>query len=155
MSAFASIDDLYQEVILDHNKSPRNRGGLEGATHSAQGHNPFCGDEVTVFLRVENGTVRDIKFEGMGCAISMASASLMTESIKGLRVEEVEGLIGKFRDALTKDESDMDELAEDRPQLKALEGVKEFPVRVKCATLSWHTAAAALRGAKSHSEEVI
>jgi nitrogen fixation NifU-like protein len=132
-----SLADLYQEVFFDHYRHPRNFGRLEHAGHTAAGHNPLCGDQVTVFLNTEGGVVTDIRFEGQGCAISTASASLMTEAVKGRPVTEVEALFKRFHGLLTGTADDADEEA--LGKLAALSGVREFPVRVKCATLAWHT----------------
>ena len=133
------LRELYQQVIFDHYKRPRNQHALEHASHEAQGHNPLCGDQVKVYLDVEDGVIRDVGFEGGGCAIATASASLMTEALKGKRVEEVERLFGEFHDLVTgaADPADLG-------KLQALGGVREFPARVKCATLAWHTLRAAL-----------
>lgn len=129
--------DLYQEVVFDHYRHPRNFGRLDNANHSAAGHNPLCGDQVTVFLRTDGDIVSDIRFEGQGCAISTASASLMTEAVKGRPVSEVETLFRRFHALLTGQADDLSE--EELGKLAALSGVREFPVRVKCATLAWHT----------------
>ncbi len=137
------LRDLYQELIFDHYKRPRNCHALDDASHCAEGHNPLCGDNVTVYLKVEDGVIRDVTFEGSGCAIATASASLMTEALKGKRVDEVEHLFEDFRHMVT------DAEAPPQPQLGKLEvlaGVREFPARVKCATLAWHTLHAALEG---------
>ena len=136
------LRELYQEVIFDHYKRPRNRGALDAPTHRAEGHNPLCGDQVTIYLDVDGGVVKDVRFEGAGCAIATASASLMTEALKGRSVDEVESLFRQFHDLVT------DESAHATPDLGKLEvlaGVREFPARVKCATLAWHTLNAALR----------
>ena len=132
------LDDLYQEVILDHCKKPRNFGPMPGCTHDADGYNPLCGDQVHVRLRVLNNVVEDAKFEGCGCAISTASASIMTELVKGKTKEEIEELAQKFREVLT--ENKEHELGE----LEVLCGVRAFPMRVKCATLAWHAVLSAL-----------
>ena len=135
------LRDLYQEVIFDHYKRPRNMGTLEEASHRAEGYNPLCGDRVTTYLKVEDGVVRDAAFEGAGCAIATASASLMTEALKGRRLDEVEALFRGFHEMVT------DAPATGSPALGKLEvlgGVREFPARVKCATLAWHTLNAAL-----------
>lgn len=136
------LRELYQEVILDHNRRPRNKGLVEDATAQAEGHNPLCGDNVKITLKTEGGHVIDIAFEGSGCAISTASASLMTEAVKGMTVEEAEGLFRDFQKMVTSDgpEEDLPELG----SLNALAGVREHPVRIKCATLPWHTLHAAL-----------
>ncbi len=137
-----NLDDLYQEVILDHYRKPRNYQELPVANRQAGGHNPLCGDRVTIFLRVEDGVVKEATFQGAGCAISTASASLMTETVKGKTVEEAEALFRRFHDMVTADDGDEDE--EDLGKLEALAGVRNIPVRVKCATLAWHTMKAAL-----------
>ena len=140
----ADLRDLYQEVILDHNRRPRNRGKIEDATHDAEGHNPLCGDQVHVWVRVdEQGRVEDIRFDGHGCAISTASASLMTEAIRGLSLEDSHALFQRFHQMLAEEGAEI-EWEEERAALGALSGVKEFPARVKCATLAWHTLEAAL-----------
>ncbi len=134
------LRELYQETIFDHYRQPRNLGRLEDANRHAEGYNPLCGDKVTLYLRVEDGVIRDASFEGSGCAISTASASLMTESLKGKREEEALHLLGKFHDLVTGIATD-----EDLGKLAVLAGVREFPQRVKCATLAWHTMKAALQ----------
>jgi nitrogen fixation NifU-like protein len=141
-----SIDlrELYQEVILDHNRRPRNRGRIDGASQSAEGHNPLCGDNVRVYLQTENDRVVDVRFEGSGCAISTASASLMTEAVKGKSFEEAEAIFKEFQEMVTTTGE-----AKPHPELGDLEvlgGVREYPVRIKCATLPWHTFRAALHG---------
>lgn len=139
----SDLRDLYQEVILDHNKRPRNFGKLEHPTHEAKGHNPLCGDKVTVYLVVEGGVIQDIMFEGAGCAVSTASASVMTESLKGKTPAEAQALFEKFHSLVT----GQPEPSTEGPQLGKLEifaGVRKYPVRVKCATLPWHTMRAAL-----------
>ncbi len=147
------LRDLYQEVILDHNKKPRNFGTLEGATHEADGHNPLCGDELHVSVVLDDGRVSDVRFEGSGCAISTASASLMTESIKGKTRDEAESLFAGFHDLLTGDPSQLEQASSSLGKLAVFQGVREFPVRVKCATLSWHTLKAALDGSTSTTTE--
>jgi nitrogen fixation NifU-like protein len=134
------LRDLYQETIFDHYKRPRNFHALNDANHRAEGFNPLCGDQMTLFLRVEDGVIRDAAFEGTGCAISMASASLMTEHIKGKPVSEVEKLFGRFHDMVTDAHA-----VEGMGKLEALSGVHEFPARIKCATLAWHALRAALQ----------
>ena len=136
------LRELYQEVIFDHNRSPRNYHGMETPSHTAQGHNPLCGDELTVYIRVKDGVVDEASFVGQGCAISTASASLMTEAVRGKSVDEVEGLFQDFHTMLT----DKQPVSRDFGKLQVLAGVKEFPVRVKCATLAWHTLHNALQG---------
>lgn len=142
----SELRDLYQEVILDHYKRPRNFGPLEGADHKADGHNPLCGDRVTIYIVMDQDVIRDIKFEGEGCAISTASASLMTEILKGKTLAEVEKLFGEFHEMLTGDPSQPADPAQGK--LAVFSGVREFPARVKCATLSWHTLQAALKEQK-------
>ena len=136
-----TLRDLYQEVILDHNRRPRNFGPLPAANRQAEGHNPLCGDQVTVFLDLEDGRIRDLAFQGSGCAISKASASLMTEALKGLSVEDVRKLFKNFHELVTTGAA---EGSPDLGKLAVFSGVREFPMRVKCATLSWHTLLAAL-----------
>jgi len=140
----SDLRELYQEVILDHNRSPRNRGRLDEPTGIAEGHNPLCGDNVRVTLRTENGLVTDIAFEGAGCAVSTASASLMTVAIKGKTVEEAEALFRDFQSLVTDSEDERDH--PDMGDLEVLAGVRAYPVRIKCATLPWHTLNAALHG---------
>jgi len=137
----SDLRDLYQEVIIDHSKRPRNFGALASANRRADGHNPLCGDSVTVYLTVAGGVVADVHFEGHGCAISMASASLMTESLKGMSVDEARAVFERFHGMLT---GTNEAAAEELDRLAVFEGVREFPVRVKCATLPWHTFIAAL-----------
>ncbi|MGH0033327.1 MAG: Fe-S cluster assembly sulfur transfer protein SufU [Myxococcota bacterium] len=141
----SELRELYQSVILDHNKSPRNFGAPDDANRHAEGDNPLCGDHVTVHVRLEDGVVAGVGFEGQGCAISTASASLMTEAVKGRSVEEVEKLFDAFHTLVTSDprsEPDPDGLG----KLAVFAGVREFPMRVKCSTLGWHTLRAALHG---------
>jgi nitrogen fixation NifU-like protein len=135
------LDELYREIILDHYRSPRNRGSLDQPSASSEGDNPLCGDEVRVDLNIRDGRVFDVRFEGKGCSISQASASMMTEAIKGLSLEEVESLFETFKAMMySAAEVDMDALGD----LEALQGVRKFPVRVKCATLAWNTLQEAL-----------
>jgi nitrogen fixation NifU-like protein len=133
------LRDLYQEVIFDHYRSPRNYGPLPSANRDAEGHNPLCGDQLKLHLQVEDGVIRDAHFEGSGCAISTASASLMTEVLKGKREEEAMHLMQEFQRLVTGAGE-----PEGMGKLEALAGVREFPSRVKCATLAWHTLQAAL-----------
>ncbi len=136
------LRDLYQEVILDHNRRPRNFGTLPDANRSAEGNNPLCGDRITVHLRVEDDRVQGISFQGSGCAISTASASLMTDALQGKTVAEAHELFRGFHELVTRGrEGDLEEMG----KLAVFEGVREFPIRVKCATLAWHTLEAALR----------
>lgn len=137
----SDLRELYQEVIFDHNRKPRNFRRMEGATRHADGHNPLCGDRITVYVKVENGVIGDVSFQGQGCAISTASASLMTEALKGKTVEQADALFQNFHHQVTRsDEPDVSGLG----KLQVLAGVREFPARVKCATLAWHTLHAAL-----------
>jgi len=136
------LADLYRDVILDHNRRPRNFGGLEPADASVEGFNPMCGDRLTVRLRLADGTISDIRFEGQGCAISTASASLMTEAVKGKTRSEALQLFDRVHQLLTDDATPG---ADDLGKLAALSGVREYPARVKCASLCWHTLASALR----------
>jgi len=135
-----SLRDLYQEIIVDHGKMPRNFGKLSTANHCQAGHNPLCGDKLMVYLLEQNGLVSEVRFEGAGCAISVASASLMTEAVKGKTINEIETLFGAFHYLVTEGKDP----AIDVGKLAAFAGVAEFPVRVKCATLAWHTLIAAL-----------
>ena len=148
-----SLRELYQEVILDHSRHPRHFGRLEHATNSAQGYNPLCGDRVTVYLSVgKDGRIADIKFEGKGCAISQASASLMTDMIVGKTVAEAEKLMGGFLNLVKGEE--IEGLSEDdRETLNVMAGVSAFPMRVKCATLAWHTMKSALEGGETAKTE--
>jgi len=139
----SELTSLYQEVILDHNKRPRNFHKLESANHHADGYNPLCGDKVTVYLDVQGDIVRDISFEGSGCAISKASASMMTEGLKGRTLAQVEALFQRFHDLVTGQPENPASPAE-LGKLVVFSGVREFPVRVKCATLAWHTLRAAM-----------
>ncbi len=129
------LRELYQEVIFDHNRRPRNFGELPGATHQAEGHNPLCGDQLTVSLRIEDGIVQEAAFRGQGCAISTASASLMTEAVQGLTLAEAVALFEDMHLMLT----DAAPEGRDFGKLEVLSGVREFPMRVKCASLAWHT----------------
>ena len=148
----SELSELYQEVILEHNKKPRNFRVIEGATNTAEGHNTTCGDQLTVYLTVEGDTVRDVSFEGVGCAISKASASLMTQNVKGKSRADAETLFEEFHRMVT---GQLDEEAEPNSlgRLKIFSGVRDFPARVKCASLSWHTLHAALNEQKEASTE--
>lgn len=137
----SDLRDLYQEVIVDHSKRPRNFGRPAETHQHADGHNPLCGDSITVYLTVEDGVVTDVSFEGRGCAISVASASLMTEAIKGKPVAEARDLFEHFHRLVTGKDEFPDETLD---KLAVFEGVRDYPVRVKCATLPWHTLVAAL-----------
>ncbi len=137
------LSDLYQEVIMDHNRAPRNYHAMDNATSQVDGNNPLCGDKVTVFVHVENDVVDDVSFTGIGCAISKSSASLMTEALKGKSVAEAKQLYQSFHALITGEgEPDMDLLG----KLQVFKGVGAFPARVKCATLAWRTVDAALSG---------
>ena len=139
----SDLRDLYQDVILEHSKAPRNFRQLEGANHKAEGFNPLCGDHFTLYLNLEGNSIHDITFQGSGCAISKASASMMTQALKGKTIDEAEALFGKFHKVVTgQGNGDQAELG----KLAVFSGVSEFPVRVKCATLAWHTLQAALEG---------
>jgi len=140
----SDLRELYQQVILDHNRKPRNFRTLTSATGRAEGYNPLCGDRVTVEVALEDGVIRDIGFQGSGCAISKASASMMTESLKGKTRKEAEALFRIFHSLLTEERPPLAE--KDLGKLVVFSGVREFPVRVKCATLAWHTLKAALDG---------
>ena len=148
----SDLRDLYQEVILDHNRRPRNFGAIDAPTHHADGHNPLCGDKLSLTLTVADGTVVNAMFQGSGCAISKASASLMTDAIKGKSVADAQTLFAAFHKMVTTpmgeepDESAVGKLA-------VFSGVREFPARVKCASLAWHTLRAALAGAEIISTE--
>lgn len=139
------LGDLYQQVILDHNRQPRNFHRLDGTARRADGHNPLCGDRVTVYVDLDGDRLRDISFEGSGCAISKASASMMTESLKGKTRAEAEELFRIFHRLVTED-APADAAGEGLGKLVVFSGVREFPVRVKCATLAWHTMRSALQG---------
>jgi len=141
----SDLRELYQDVILEHSKAPRNYGELAAANHKAEGYNPLCGDHFTIFLDMEGETIRDIRFEGAGCAISKASASMMTQSVKGKTRAEAEELFGRFHKLVTGREPANGQATE-LGKLAVFSGVSEFPVRVKCATLAWHTLHAALEG---------
>ena len=136
---FDDLNDLYQQVILDHSKSPRNYSKLEGANRTAQGHNPLCGDHVTMYLHVDGNVVKDISWQGSGCAISRASASILTTALKGKSVAEVKGLFSKVHDMVTTGKANGD-----LGKLAVFAGVHKFPARVKCAILPWHAAMAAV-----------
>jgi nitrogen fixation NifU-like protein len=148
----SELSDLYQEIILDHNRRPRNYGRLDQPTHQAEGHNPLCGDEISVFIQVEDDTITDISFDGQGCAISKASASLMTSRLKGRTLDEVRAVAADVRELLTgpdEEPADLEKLGD----LAALQGVRKYAVRVKCATLAWHALEAALAGDREITTE--
>ena len=138
---FDDLNDLYQQVILDHSKSPRNYSKLEAANRTAQGHNPLCGDHVTMYLHLDGNTVKDISWQGSGCAISRASASILTTAVKGKSIAEVKSLFAQVHDMVTTGKSNGD-----LGKLAVFAGVHKFPARVKCAILPWHAAVAAVEG---------
>jgi nitrogen fixation protein NifU and related proteins len=140
----SDLDELYQEVILDHNKSPRNFRAIENANRKAQGYNPLCGDQVTVYLKLENGIIKEIGFQGSGCAISKASASMMTAELKGKTETEAHELFNNVHRMLTGESAQAN--GEKVGKLAILSGVCKFPARVKCASLAWHTVNSALKG---------
>lgn len=140
------LSDLYQEMILDHYRRPRNHHALAGADHMAEGHNPLCGDHVTIFLKLKDNIVEEVTFEGGGCAISTASASLMTELLKGKTLDAAKALFTRFHQLVTGDVREAADAA-GLGKLEAFSGVCQYPARVKCATLAWHTFAAALENA--------
>lgn len=139
----SDLRELYQEVILDHNKKPRNFREMPDSSHRAEGHNPLCGDNVTVYINIENDRIEDISFQGSGCAISKASASLMTTSLKGKTLVEAEALFESFHELVTGDPT-TEGNGDDLGKLTVFSGVREYPARVKCASLAWHTLHAAL-----------
>ena len=141
----SELRDLYQEVVIDHSKRPRNFRKVEHATRTAEGFNPLCGDQLTLYVKLANGVIEDIAFQGAGCAISKASASLMTAALKGKKQEEALALFGRVHILLTEGPSGAVK-PEEVGKLAALSGVWEFPMRVKCATLAWHTLRNALEG---------
>lgn len=139
-----NLSDLYQEIILEHSRKPKNAGVLEDATAEAQGNNPLCGDRIKVYVKLDGDRIADVRFDARGCAISVASASMMTEILIGKTVDEAEEAFERFNTRLTAKEAP--DLAED-DELSALMGVRDFPTRIKCATLPWQTLRAALNGA--------
>lgn len=148
------LEDLYREVIIDHFRNPRNRTPLDAVSGHAEGHNPLCGDQVDIDVHLANGTVSEIAISGQGCSISQASASMMSEAVKGKRLEEVAELTDQFKTMMSIKNSETDILDPERPgsvlgDLEALQGVRKFPVRIKCANLSFTTLAEAIAGASS------
>lgn len=139
-----NIDNLYQELIIDHGTEPRNYYVLEKANHDAEGYNPLCGDKVHLYLHTDGDVITDISFTGQGCAISTASASIMTQILQGKTIEQAQELFNKFLSLVTTDDKEHENLG----KLEALAGVRKFPSRVKCATLAWHTLQKALHGDK-------
>jgi nitrogen fixation protein NifU and related proteins len=147
------LEDLYREIILDHYRSPRNRGELPPPAAHAVGHNPLCGDEIEVYLEVTDGVVSDIKVSGQGCSISQSSASMMSQAVKGKSIDEVRALVHRFKSMMSihePDDADTDDSASEVKlgDLEALQGVVKFPVRIKCAVLAWNTLIEALIDAK-------
>ena len=138
------LKDLYQEVIVDHNRRPRNFGKLDQANHVLEGYNPLCGDRLTLYLKVQDDAIESLSFDGSGCAISVASASLMTEAVKGKKLSEAEEIFHTFHDMVTSDSApvDLDKMG----KLAAIAGVRDYPTRVKCATLCWHTLHSIIQG---------
>lgn len=141
------LQELYREVILDHNRHPRNFGEIENADRVVEGVNPLCGDKMTLYLHLDGGRIDDIRFKGTGCAISVASSSLMTERVKGLTVDETLALFERVHEMLTSSEDE--EPPEDLEKLVALAGVRDYPSRVKCASLAWHALSTALSGSET------
>lgn len=148
----SDLKDLYQEIILDHNKNPRNYGKMNDCTHKAEGYNPMCGDHYSIYLKIENGLIVDVRFEGAGCAISKSSASMMTATLKGKSVEEAKKMFSEFQNMMTNDKPCL-EVPEEICTIEPLQGVREFPTRIKCATLIWHTMNNALNGEDKSSTE--
>jgi nitrogen fixation protein NifU and related proteins len=142
----SELRDLYQDVILEHSKAPRNYREQPAANHKAEGFNPLCGDHFTVFVTLDGDKIQDVSFQGTGCAISKASASMMTQTLKGKTKAEAERLFTRFHDLVTGDKEDSVNAGTELGKLEVFSGVSEFPVRVKCATLAWHTLNAALEG---------
>ena len=139
----SDLTDLYQEVILDHNRRPRNFRAIVSPSHHAEGYNPLCGDRLNLYVQVDGDVITDVAFQGSGCAISKASASLMTEALKGKTVEEARSLFERFHEMIT---SAPEDAVADLGKLSVFAGVREFPTRVKCASLAWHTLKAAVSG---------
>jgi nitrogen fixation NifU-like protein len=142
----SELSDLYQEVILDHNRRPRNFRALEGPSRTQEGYNPLCGDRLTLYVELDGEVIRDVTFQGVGCAISKASASLMTEAVKGKTRAQARDMFNRFHDMVT---SSPDSPAADLGKLSVLSGVREYPTRVKCASLAWHTLKAAVSDEKA------
>ena len=139
----SDLTDLYQEVILDHNRRPRNFRAIDAPSRKQEGYNPLCGDRLTLYLTLDGNVIRDVAFQGVGCAISKASASLMTDALKGKTIDEARALFDRFHDMVT---SPPEAPAADLGKLSVLAGVREYPTRVKCASLAWHTLRAAVGG---------
>lgn len=147
----SDLEELYREIILEHNKHPSHFHALKDATHSAEGFNPLCGDEITLYLKIQDNRIEDVGFEGEGCAISKASASMMTDLFKGKTLDEAKASMQQVQNMLIGEEQAPD--FESMGDLAALSGVRQFPMRIKCATLAWHTFEAALKGEKHISTE--
>ncbi len=140
----SDLNELYQEILLEHNSKPRNFRKLDQANHTADGFNPLCGDQISLYLQVEDGVITDVGFQGTGCAISRASASMMTQSIKGQKLESAEQVFDQFHKMLTAPDAELD--YDQLGDLETLAGVAEYPTRIKCAVLAWHTLRAAMEG---------
>lgn len=140
----SGLSDLYQEILLEHNSKPRNFRNLEDPSETADGYNPLCGDQITVYLKVEDGVIIDVGFQGLGCAISRASASMMTQSVKGQTLDKAAQVSDAFRRMMTDPDADLD--YDTLGDLESLSGVVEYPTRIKCAVLAWHTLRAAMEG---------
>ena len=143
----SDLVDLYQEMVLDHNNRPRNFRKLDNASNTADGYNPLCGDQISVYLKVENGVIADVGFQGVGCAISKSSASMMTQSVKGKTIQEAEALFQEFHAMVTRDPG-TEYKASGLGELEVLSGVCAFPNRIKCASLAWHTLTASLHNSQ-------
>ncbi len=143
------LKDLYQEVIVDHNRSPRNFGKIDNADRVAEGFNPLCGDRLNLYLKIDNDRIADVRFDGSGCAISVASASLMTDALKGKTLEEAESVFNNFHQLITDDKPQDTQQIERLGKLAVLLGVKDYPTRVKCATLCWHALHSAIEDNKT------
>lgn len=140
----AGLSDLYQEILLEHNSKPRNFRKLEGSSQTAEGYNPLCGDQITVYLKVEDGVIKDVGFQGTGCAISRASASMMTQSVKDQTLVKVTEVLSAFHEMMTDPDANLD--YDTLGDLECLAGVIEYPTRIKCVVLAWHTLRAAIDG---------
>ncbi|MEN8222013.1 MAG: Fe-S cluster assembly sulfur transfer protein SufU [Acidobacteriota bacterium] len=148
----SELKDLYQEIILDHNKNPRNYGKMEDCTHKAEGFNPMCGDHYSIYLKVKDEIISEVSFEGAGCAISKSSASMMTANLKGKTIEDAKKMFSEFQNMMTSEKPCV-EVPEEICTVEPLQGVREFPTRIKCATLIWHTMNNALNGKDKSSTE--
>ena len=148
----SELKDLYQEIILEHNKNPRNFGKMENCTHKAEGYNPMCGDHYSIYLKVKDGIIQEVTFEGAGCAISKSSASMMTANLKRKTIEDAKRMFSEFQNMMTSEKPCV-EVPEEICTVEPLQGVREFPTRIKCATLIWHTMNNALNGDDKSSTE--